>query len=65
MCVMCDFSGLTIGNGKGFTLQASGMKIAFLHQTGYTTNALQSLKVFAVKVSGPPGQSCSFTYLHS
>ena len=50
---MCVFSGLTIHNYKGFTLQASWWKLSSLHQTWHTVSALQSLKGFAIMVSGP------------
>lgn len=62
--LMCDFSGLTLGNYKGFTWQAYGEKLHSRHQTWCTARAWQSLRGVAVKDSSASSKSCSFAYLH-
>lgn len=48
------FSGLTIGNYKGFICHTSWGKDAFPYQTWFIVSALKSLKVVLVQDSGPP-----------
>lgn len=63
-CVI--FLGLTVGNYKGFTLQAQWEKLLSLHQTWDPASTLHPLKGVAVKKSGFSGWSCpSHIYIPS
>lgn len=52
---LCDSSGLTIGNDRIFTGQASWGNLSSPHQIQGTSNALQSQKQCTVKDSGLSG----------